>query len=69
MPSVIEIPTELAQFQFPDALQNRLQSLLDDQDEGRTLNEVERKEAEALVELAEFLSLLRLRSQRVEKPL
>lgn len=69
MPSVIEIPTELVQFQFPDALQHRLQSLLDDQDEGRTLNEVERKEAEALVELAEFLSLLRLRSQRVEKPL
>jgi hypothetical protein len=69
MPSVIEIPSELAHFQFPDALQHRLQSLLDDQDKGRTLNEVEQKEAEALVELAEFLSLLRLRSQRVEKPL
>jgi hypothetical protein len=67
MPSVIEIPTELVHFQLPDALQGRLQSLLDAQDEGRILGETERKEAEALVELAEFLSLLQLRSQRVEK--
>jgi hypothetical protein len=69
MPSVIEIPTELVHFQLPDALQNRLQFLLDHQDEGKTLNEAERQEAESLVELAEFLSLLRLRSQRVEKTL
>jgi hypothetical protein len=69
MPSVIEIPAELVHFQFPDALQNRLQSLLDNQDEGKTLNEAERQEAESLVELAEFLSLLQLRSQRVEKSL
>jgi hypothetical protein len=69
MPSVIEIPTELVQFRFPDALQNRLKSLLDNQDEGKPLNEAERQEAESLVELAEFLSLLHLRSQRVEKSL
>jgi hypothetical protein len=67
MPSVIEIPTELVHFQLPDALQHRLQSLLDDQDEGKSLSEIERKEAEGLVDLAEFLSLLQLRSQRVEK--
>jgi hypothetical protein len=66
---VIEIPTDLVLFQLPDALQNRLQSLLDDQEEGRALNEAEREEAEGLVELAEFLSLLRLRSQRIEKTL
>jgi hypothetical protein len=69
MPSVVEIPSELVHFQLPDALQGRLQSLLDDQDEGRVLGETERKEAEALVEIAEFLSLLQLRSQRVEKTL
>jgi hypothetical protein len=69
MPSVIEIPTELVQFQLPNALQNRLQSLLDYQDEGNPLNEAERQEAEGLVELTEFLSLLRLRSQRIEKAL
>jgi hypothetical protein len=69
MPSIIEIPTELVHFQLPNGLQNRLQSLLDYQDEGKTLNEAERQEAEGLVELAEFLSLLRLRSQRIEKSL
>jgi hypothetical protein len=69
MPSVIGIPTELVHFQLPDGLQHRLQSLLDNQDDGKALNENERREAEGLVELAEFLSLLRLRSQRVEKSL
>lgn len=69
MPSVIEIPTDLVQFQLSDALQNRLQSLLDRQDSGIILDEAERQEAESLVELAEFLSLLRLRSRRVEKSL
>lgn len=69
MPSVIEIPLELAQFQLPDALQHRVQSLLDYQDNGKSLTEVERQEADGLVELAEFLSLLRLRSERVEKSL
>jgi hypothetical protein len=69
MPSVVEIPAELVHFQLPDALQGRLQLLLDAQDEGRNLGEIERQEAEALVELAEFLSLLQLLSQRVEKTL
>jgi hypothetical protein len=62
MLEVVEIPSELALFQFPDAVQARLQSLLDRQDEGGSLSQAERQEAEGLVELAEFLSLLRLRS-------
>ena len=62
MPEVIEIPVELAQFQLPKALQARLQSLLDRQDAGTTLSEAERGEAIGLVELVEFLSLLRLRA-------
>jgi hypothetical protein len=69
MPSVIEIPAELVHFQLPNALQGRLQSLLDAQDEGKSLGDIERKEAKALVELAEFFSLLQLRSRRVEKTL
>jgi len=67
MPEVIEIPIELTQFQLPKAVQNRLNLLLDRQDEGDTLSVPERQEAEGLVELAEFLSLLSLRSTRVMK--
>ena len=67
MPEVIEIPIELTQFQLPQAVQSRLNLLLDRQDEGDTLSVPERQEAEGLVELAEFLSLLSLRSTRVMK--
>ena len=67
MPEIIEIPIELTQFQLPQAVQSRLQFLLDRQDSGHTLSQAERQEAEGLVELAEFLSLLRLRSTRVMK--
>ena len=67
MPEFIEIPIELTQFQLPQAVQNRLNLLLDRQDEGDTLSVSERQEAEGLVELAEFLSLLSLRSTRVMK--
>jgi hypothetical protein len=67
MPEVIEIPIELTCFQLPPAVHARLQSLLDRQDGGNTLSPAERQEAEGLVELAEFLSLLHLRSARVVK--
>lgn len=67
MPEIVEIPIELTRFQFPQAVQARLQLLLDRQDEGNMLSQAERQEAEGLVELAEFLSLLRLRSTRVMK--
>ena len=67
MPEIVEIPIELTQFQLPQAVHARLQSLLDRQDEGYTLSQAERQEAEGLVELVEFLSLLRLRSTRVMK--
>lgn len=67
MPEIIEIPVELTYFELPEAVQERLQFLLDRQDAGEQLTQAERKEAEGLVELTEFLSLLRLRSQRVVK--
>jgi hypothetical protein len=63
MPKVIEIPIELTHFQLPEAVHDRLHFLLDRQDSGEILTLGERHEAE--VELAEFLSLLHLRSQRV----
>lgn len=67
MPEVIEVPVELTQFKLPEAVQARLHQLLDRQDKGQVLSQSERQEAEGLVELSEFLSLLRLRSTRVAK--
>ncbi|MFM6815918.1 MAG: hypothetical protein ACKPKB_06850, partial [Dolichospermum sp.] len=64
MTQVIEIPVSLTYFQLPEAVQARLQYLLDRQDAGEELTLAERNEAEGLVDLAEFLSLLSLRSQR-----
>jgi hypothetical protein len=63
MIEMIEIPLELAQFELPRAVHARLQQLLDQQDEGQELTSMVRQEAEGLVDVAEFLSLLRLRSQ------
>ncbi|MFM5945750.1 MAG: hypothetical protein ACKO87_21545 [Dolichospermum sp.] len=65
MTQVIEIPVSLTYFQLPEAVQARLQCLLDRQDAGEELTLAERNEAEGLVDLAEFLSLLSLRSQRI----
>ena len=65
MVEIIQIPVELTHFQLPEAVQERLQFLLDRQDVGEALPLGERREAEGLVELAEFLSLLHLRSKRV----
>jgi len=59
----LEMPEDLAQFKLPQAVDERLQSLLDKQDRGEDLTATERLEAEGLVNLAELLSLLRLRAQ------
>ncbi len=67
MVETIEIPVNLTHFRLPEAVQQRLQALLDCQDSGEELSIAERLEAEGLVELAEFLSLLKLQSQRVMK--
>ncbi len=67
MAEIIEIPVELTLFQLPEGVRERLTSLLDRQDAGEGLTQAERQEAEGLVELSEFLSLLRLRSQRVNQ--
>ncbi len=59
------IENELVQFELPLAVQKRLQSLLDRQDSGEELTSTEREEAEGLVELAEFLSYLKLRAKQL----
>ena len=61
----IEMPAALSHFKLPSGVNERLQNLLDRQDSGELLSENERREAEGLADLAEFLSLLRLRSNRV----
>lgn len=66
MLKTIEIPVTLAQFRLPDAVQERLQYLLDRQDSGKMLTPKERREAEGLVQLADFFSLLNLRATRID---
>lgn len=63
----LEMPTDLEQFKLPKAVNERLQSLLDEQDRGEELSPAERMEAEGLVNLAELLSLLRLRTHRISQ--
>jgi hypothetical protein len=60
----LEVPDDLAHFRLPAGVQARLQELLDRQDSGVPLSTTERLEAEGLVNLAEFLTLLRLRAER-----
>jgi hypothetical protein len=60
----IDPPADLARFRLPTGVAKRLNTLLDRQDAGRPLSDQERAEAEGLVDLAELLTLLRLRSER-----
>jgi len=61
----LELPGDLNRFRLPAAVDERLQDLLDRQDRGEVLSQRERSEAEGLVNLAELLSLLRLRVERL----
>lgn len=59
----LEMPTDLARLRLPEGLDRRLQALLDKQDRAEALTPDERAEAEGLVELADLLTLLRLRAE------
>jgi hypothetical protein len=61
----VEMPGDLARFRLPAGVQDRLQELLDKQDGGTALSPAERREAEGLVDLADLLSLLRSRAERL----
>ena len=63
-----QMPADMADFRLPAGVNARLQLLLDKQDRGERLSAAERAEAEGLVNLAEFLTILRLRSERVARP-
>ena len=52
-------------FRLPKALNHRLQTLLDLQDSQGLLPPEERDEAQELVDLAEWLSLMQLKAKRL----
>lgn len=60
----LELPEDLERFNLPEGVDERLHHLLDRQDRGEALSSAERQEAQGLVDLAELLSLLRLRAHR-----
>ena len=63
----LDLPGDWRTFRMPPALHARLQELLDRQDETGKLTRAERREAEALTELAEILSLMKLRAERASR--
>lgn len=60
----MELPADLARLALPEGVDRRLHALLDKQDLGEPLTDDERVEAEGLADLADFLTLLRLRASR-----
>jgi hypothetical protein len=63
----LELPKDWRRFRLPPALHQRLLELLDRQDlEGR-LSARERREAAALTELVDMLSLMRLRAELAKR--
>jgi hypothetical protein len=63
----IELPGDLARFRLPEGVEARLHALLDRQDQGPPLTDAGWQEAEGLVDLAEFLTLLRWRAERSQR--
>jgi hypothetical protein len=59
----LDLPHGWEDFRLPSPLQARLQSLLDQQDQHGQLPAQLRKEAMALTQLADLLSLLKLSSE------
>lgn len=62
-----EMPDDLSRFRLPPAVDARLQRLLDRQDRGQVLSTEEQAEAEGLVDLAEFLTLLQLHQRAASR--
>jgi hypothetical protein len=59
----VKMPGDLARFRLPQGVQRRLKELLDKQDAGKPLTPKEMREAEGLVDMADLLTLLRLRTE------
>jgi len=63
----LPLPANWRRFRLPPSLHSRLQDLLDKQDRTGKLSAKEKREAKALTELVDFLSLIRLRAKLVTK--
>lgn len=63
----LDIPSDWRKLKLPAALDNRLQALLDKQDDEGKLTRSERSEAKAIAELSDMLSLLKLRVQKAKR--
>jgi len=59
----VPMPARLASLRFPKALDERLHDLLDEQGLKGHLSQAQRKEAEALADIATTLSILKLGAQ------
>lgn len=64
----LDVPEDWRRFKLPSALDARLQELLDRQDREGKLSSSERREAKALAELVDMLSLMKLRAERAAGP-
>jgi hypothetical protein len=62
----VELPEDMAGLMLPEGVERRLHALLDKQDRGDALTDDESAEAEGLVNLADLLSLIRLRASSVD---
>ena len=61
---LINYPDDLPRLRLPTGVRDRLNELLDRQDRGLSLTPAEQAEAEGLVDVAETLTLLKLRAER-----
>jgi hypothetical protein len=59
----VPMPAKLAKLRFPKALDDRLHFLLDEQGRKGKLTAAERREAEALAQMATTFSILKLGAQ------
>ena len=59
----LDIPKDWRRFKLPPTLDMRLQELLDRQDRDGRLSSAERREAKALLQQVDMLSLMRLRAE------
>jgi hypothetical protein len=63
----LDLPKDWQEFRLPPALHARLQQLLDQQDRDGKLSRAERQEAQALTELVDMLSLLKIRAEQAAR--
>lgn len=63
----VDLPEDWARFSLPPALNARLTALLNQQDQSGQLTEDERREADALCELVDLLTLIKLRAERAAR--